>query len=206
MAHFEKTGKKGHGCCGGILGLFLAFSAILLVLSFTTDMLDSVKYSIMGRFYKQEYSERVTEYADKYDVDEALVYAVIRTESGFREDVKSSAGAVGLMQIMPDTFKWLQEKESGSVKYGADKLTDPEINIRYGTYYLSYLLSHYNGNEELAIAAYNAGMTNVDKWLKDERYSEDGESLKKIPYKETAKYVKRVTKTKGVYETLYYKK
>lgn len=206
MAHFEKTGKKGHGCCGGILGLFLAFSAILLVLSFTTDMLDSVKYSIMGRFYKQEYSEYVTEYADKYDVDEALVYAVIRTESGFREDVKSSAGAVGLMQIMPDTFKWLQEKESGSVKYGADKLTDPEINIRYGTYYLSYLLSHYNGNEELAIAAYNAGMTNVDKWLKDERYSEDGESLKKIPYKETAKYVKRVTKTKGVYETLYYKK
>lgn len=206
MAHFEKTGKKGHGCCGGILGLFLAFSAILLVLSFTTDMLDSVKYSIMGRFYKQEYSEYVTEYADKYDVDEALVYAVIRTESGFREDVKSSAGAVGLMQIMPDTFKWLQEKESGSVKYGADKLTDPEINIRYGTYYLSYLLSHYNGNEELAIAAYNAGMTNVDKWLKDERYSEDGDSLKKIPYKETAKYVKRVTKTKGVYETLYYKK
>lgn len=206
MAHFEKTGKKGHGCCGGILGLFLAFSAILLVLSFTTDMLDSVKYSIMGRFYKQEYSEHVTEYAVKYDVDEALVYAVIRTESGFREDVKSSAGAVGLMQIMPDTFKWLQEKESGSVKYGADKLTDPEINIRYGTYYLSYLLSHYNGNEELAIAAYNAGMTNVDKWLKDERYSEDGDSLKKIPYKETAKYVKRVTKTKGVYETLYYKK
>lgn len=206
MAHFEKTEKKGHGCCGGIVGLFLALCAITLVLSLTTNMLDSVKHKIMGRFYPREYSHYVTEASEKYDVEESLVYAVIRTESGFREDVVSSAGAVGLMQIMPDTFEWLQAQNGDEVTYSQGELKNPQVNIDYGTYYLSMLLSHYDGDEQLAVAAYNAGMTNVDKWLSDERYSKDGISLTDIPFKETEKYVKRVEKIKDVYKTLYYNK
>ena len=204
MAHYEKTGKKGHGCCGGIMGLLFALCAIAIVLMFTTNTLDSVKHRVMKKFYPVVYSQYVTSSAEKYGVDEELVFAVIRTESGFREEVVSSAGAVGLMQIMPDTFSWLQTRNGAELLYDAGKLNDPQINIEYGTYYLSILLEHYDNNEQLAVAAYNAGMTNVDKWLSDERYSKDGMTLTEIPYKETAKYVQRVEKTKDAYITLYY--
>lgn len=206
MAHYEKTGRKGHGCCGGIFTLILVSVAIISLMIFSTDMFLGVKNKIVGVFYPQKYSEYVTQYSKEYSVDEALVYAVIRTESSFREDVTSSAGAMGLMQIMPDTFMWLQDVEDKGANYSESDLLNPQINIKYGTYYLSILLEHYDGNEKLALAAYNGGMTNVDNWLQDNRYSTDGENLNSIPYKETSKYVERVEKTKQTYETIYYDK
>lgn len=206
MAHYEKTGRKGHGCCGGIFALVLVCIVILCLLMFSTDMFSGTKNKVMGVFYPQKYSEYVTKYSEQYSVDESLVYAVIRTESSFREDVQSSAGAMGLMQIMPDTFVWLQDVEDNGAQYLDSDLLNPQINIKYGTYYLSILLEHYNGNEKLALAAYNGGMTNVDNWLEDDRYSSDGKNLTSIPYKETSKYVERVEKTKQMYETIYYDK
>ncbi len=206
MAHYEKTGRKGHGCCGGIFTLVLVCIVILCLLMFSTDMFSGTKNKVMGVFYPQKYSEYVTKYSEQYSVDESLVYAVIRTESSFREDVQSSAGAMGLMQIMPDTFVWLQDVEDNGAQYLDSDLLNPQINIKYGTYYLSILLEHYNGNEKLALAAYNGGMTNVDNWLEDDRYSSDGKNLTSIPYKETSKYVERVEKTKQMYETIYYDK
>ena len=204
MAHYEKTGKKGHGCCGGIVVFFLVSIVMVVVLLFTTNVLDSVKFKVMKYFYPQDYSQYVTVYADEYGVDESLVYAVMRTESGFRAEVESSAGAVGLMQIMPETFEWLQNLMSGEITYDSSSLLNPEINIKYGTYFLSYLLKHYSGNEQLAVASYNAGVANVDKWLESEQYSADGVTLSNIPFEETKNYVERVEKTKQVYETLYY--
>lgn len=206
MAHYEKTGRKGHGCCGGIFALVLVCIVMLCLLMFSTDMFSGTKNKVMGVFYPQKYSEYVTKYSEQYSVDESLVYAVIRTESSFREDVQSSAGAMGLMQIMPDTFVWLQDVEDNGAQYLDSDLLNPQINIKYGTYYLSILLEHYNGNEKLALAAYNGGMTNVDNWLEDDRYSSDGKNLNSIPYKETSKYVERVEKTKQMYETIYYDK
>ena len=204
MARYEKTGRKGHGCCGGIFTLILVCLVIVALLAFSTDVLDSAKTRVLMEFYPQTYSDKVEEYSLEYGVDEALVYAVIRTESGFRADVESSAGARGLMQIMPETFEWLQNMKKGQIIYSADDLFSPEINIDYGTYFLSYLLTHYDGNEMLAVAAYNAGMTNVDNWLYDEAYSTNGITLSDIPYEETAQYVERVEKTKTMYESLYY--
>lgn len=204
MANYEKTGKKGHGCCGSIFTLLIVCVVIFALLFFSTDVLGDVKSKVMQYFYPQEYTEYVTTYSSQYGVDEALVYAVIRTESGFRAEVESSAGAIGLMQIMPDTFDYLQSLEGNDIMYSESDLLNPEINIRYGTYYLSILLGHYNGNEQSAVAAYNAGLSNVDSWLSDEQYSSDGVTLSEIPYNETQQYVERVENTKAVYESLYY--
>ncbi len=204
MARYEKTGKKGHGCCGSIFTLLVVCVVILALLMFTTDTLGGIKSKVLQHFYPQEYAEYVAEYSTMYGVDEAFVYAVIRTESGFRAEVESSAGAMGLMQIMPDTFEYLQSLESDTESYPESELLNPEINIKYGTYYLYILLQHYNGDENLAAAAYNAGLSNVDSWLTDSRYSSDGITLSTIPYSETQQYVQRVENTKRVYESLYY--
>ena len=151
--------------------------------------------------YPRGYSEYVTIYAEKYGVPETLVYAVIRTESDFESGAVSGAGAVGLMQLMPSTFKWLTDDmlfehlESGM-------LYDPETNIRYGTYCLSYLYDRY-GRWDLALAAYNGGLGNVDEWLEDDRYADGEGGLKRIPFKETRQFVSRVTEAWEMYERLY---
>jgi soluble lytic murein transglycosylase len=153
--------------------------------------------------YPQDYAEYVTVYAEKYGVPEELVYAVIRTESDFDSGAVSSAGAVGLMQLMPQTFKWLTDEilfehmESGMIY-------DPETNIRYGTYYLSRLYDRY-GNWEVALAAYNGGPGNVDKWLENDRYADGEGGLKRIPFRETRHFVARVTDAREMYERLYEK-
>ena len=108
------------------------------------------------------------------------------------------------MQIMPETFEWLQNLSDGEITYSESELLNPEINIKYGTCFLNYLMHHYNGNEQLAVAAYNAGSANVDSWLEDEKYSSDGDNLHSIPFAETKQYVEKVENTKAVYESLYY--
>jgi soluble lytic murein transglycosylase len=182
----------------GLVILFLALASIGL--GFFGDF---VLTCLERNAYPCDYSEYVSAYAEKYGVPEELVYAVIRTESDFDSGAVSSAGAVGLMQLMPSTFKWLTDEilfdhlESGM-------LYDPETNIRYGTYYLSALYDRY-GDWELALAAYNGGLGNVDKWLADDRYADGEGGLKKIPFRETRQFVKRVTAAREKYEKLYSK-
>ena len=128
---------------------------------------------------------------------EELIWAVIKTESGFDSSAVSSKGAVGLMQLTEDTFneisnQRLKEGLSSGMRY------DPDTNIRYGTYYLSYLYARYN-NWDAAIAAYNGGLGNVDQWMGD------GEklSIDSIPFAETRNYVKKVNHARQKYEDLY---
>lgn len=204
MSHFEKTGRKGHGCCCGTITMFLVCAVILALLVFTTNIFDGLKNKVMTYFYPQDYSQYVSTYAKEYDVDEALVYAVIRTESGFDSDAKSSVGAMGLMQMMPSTFESTQKMLDGKITHKEAELYDPQVSIKYGVYYLSFLLDHYDGAEKLAVAAYNGGYANVDSWLEDARYSKDGMTLSDIPFAETKKYVERVEDAKSVYESLYY--
>ena len=153
------------------------------------------------RAYPQKYADYVETYAQQYGVPESLVYAVIHTESGFDSGAVSPVGAVGLMQLMPDTFEWLTDEilfdhlESGM-------LYDPETNIKYGTYLLSRLYDRY-GDWDLTLAAYNGGVGNVDKWLEDPAYSDGEGGLKKIPFKETRNFVKKVSDAKKTYERLY---
>ena len=151
--------------------------------------------------YPREYEEYITVYADKYGIPEALVYAIVRTESKFDSGAVSSAGAVGLMQMLPDTFKWLTD-EILFDHFDSGMLYDPETNIRYGTYYLSRLYDRY-GRWDLALAAYNGGVGNVDKWLADESYADGEGGLKRIPFRETRQYVKKVMDAWDMYERLY---
>ena len=194
--------RRGHGCLGFGITLSIVVIALICVLMFTTNVLNGPKYKILSMIYQKQYTAEVEAAAKEFDMDENLIYAVIRTESGFDENAESHAGAVGLMQLMPDTFSWLQEHKDGQVIYTDEALRIPEINIRYGTYYLSYLKELY-GDIPTAVAAYNAGASAVDSWLSDPTYSDDGKTLKKIPYTETEKYVKKVTHAWDRYQKIY---
>ena len=128
--------------------------------------------------------------AEEFDVPRAMILAVIRAESDFYADATSSVGARGLMQLMPDTFRWICEELHEP--HHTQRITDPEINIRAGSYYLTYLFEKF-GSWRVALAAYNAGEGRVGEWLTDPTLSLDG-TLRRIPFPETAAYVEKTLK------------
>ena len=132
-------------------------------------------------------------------IDPALIAAVIYEESKFR-DQTSHAGARGLMQITPATARFIA-RDSGGTRFTEDDLATPQINISYGAYYLRYLLGRYDGSETLAVAAYNAGETNVSRWLA--RSGADFDVQADIPFPETRKYVEGVLHHRGQYREHY---
>jgi soluble lytic murein transglycosylase len=144
-------------------------------------------------WYPMRYSTIVRAHADNYDLNPALLAAVIEQESKFRSDAKSSAGAIGLMQLQPATAKGIALRTGGS-KFVLSDLYDPELNVRYGAWYLHHLMQKYHGDERLALAAYNAGQLNVDRW----RRAGEG-----IQFPETRAYVDKVEHLKGIYRRAY---
>ena len=152
--------------------------------------------------YPRKYSQQVEQWAAEYGLDPLLVYAFIRTESGFDPAATSSVEARGLMQMTEDAFEWVQYRmgDQSGVTY-AD-IFDPEVAIKYGTYMLHLLLTE-TGDEMLAICSYHAGMGNVSAWLEQENYSKDGKTLDKIPYSDTEWYYNKVSEAKEIYRELY---
>ena len=138
--------------------------------------------------------------ADK-DLDPALVAGVIYAESRFR-DATSHAGARGLMQITPATAHYIAEK-SGGTEFEQGDLATPQVNIAYGSWYLRYLLDRYDGNEVLALCAYNGGEGNVDRWLREGHVAETAFSLDRVPFPETREYVRKVLDARQEYRTQY---
>jgi soluble lytic murein transglycosylase len=138
--------------------------------------------------------------ADK-DIDADLIAAVIYEESRFR-DQTSHAGARGLMQITPDTADFIARR-SGGVLFEQSDLATPQVNIAYGTWYLRYLVDRYQGNETLAVAAYNAGQTNVDRWVRGAGGPEQFDSARHIPFPETRAYVENVEERRADYREHY---
>lgn len=179
----------------------IGFGTILLV---EPDIINQKVKDIRHWQYPKTYSNYVNAYAEKYDVDPDLVYAVIYTESHFDAEAGSTAGAVGLMQITPICFEFVKGElpEGDRDNYTINDLTKPGVSIKYGTFFLGYLLKHYE-LEETAVAAYNAGFSTVDIWLEDKAISPDGKSLQNIPYEETASYVVKVEDTKQIYKEIY---
>ncbi len=155
---------------------------------------------ILPKVLPLDYQEIVGQYAKEYELEEALIYAVIFSESGFRESVVSHAGAVGLMQVTPTTGDWI--KGHLNIEKEID-LTDPKTNIALGCWYLKWLYEKFDHNWATALAGYNAGQGNVEKWLADEQYSLDGSSLSNIPFPETAQYVEKVLFMQKIYEFFY---
>ena len=144
-------------------------------------------------WYPLRYSAIVRGHAGHYDLDPALLAAVIEAESKFNPDAHSSAGAVGLMQLTPATAKGIA-LYTGGHHFRLSDLTNPEINVRYGAWYLRHLLDHYHDNEQLALAAYNAGEENVDHWQSEHQG---------IQFEETRDYVKKVERLKKIYRRAY---
>ena len=185
---------------------FLMFVALVAIIAATLYCIISnmgkARNKLEEAAYPIKYSACVDSAADKYQLDRPYIYAIIRTESRFDPESESHVGAKGLMQLMPATFDWLAAMRDEAVS--ADSYTDPETNIDYGCYLLRYLLDRYDGDENVAAAAYNAGLNKVDEWLKDPDVSPDGKNLENIPYGETAKYVKKVSHAKEMYKKLYF--
>ena len=134
-------------------------------------------------------------------LDPALIAAVIYAETKF-DPRPSAAGAQGLMQILPETAYFIARR-SGGTRFQASDLATPSVNVAYGSYYLRYLLDHYAGNEMLAVAAYNAGLTNVDRWVSDARTNGQPLSEAAIPFPETREYVQRVLGAEADYRVAY---
>lgn len=173
-----------------LISIILTLSVITLLL-FTADKV--VRY-----LYPLDYQEIVIEYAQVYNLDKWLVFAVIKAESSFDKNAVSRKGAVGLMQLTPSTARWASSKMK-LIDYDDSKLFVPEYNINIGCWYLKSLAGIYGGNIRVALAAYNAGSSNVNKWLSDN----DNENLQKIPFKETFDFVNRVDKYRTIYKVLY---
>ncbi len=142
---------------------------------------------LYGYFYPIKYQEIIQQSCENFDIEQAVIYSVINVESHFNKDAISSKGAVGLMQIMPATAEELAKETMMGDDYD---LKNPEENITLGTYYISKLIDRFE-DLETALCAYNAGPTNVSNWLANKDYSEDGKSLKEIPYQETRNYLEK---------------
>ena len=138
-----------------------------------------------------------------YNLDANLICAIATQERGVHSNTRDSSGAIGLMQMMPSTFEWLTGDEHLDENLSTKKLDAPEVSIRYGTYYLSYLYKKFDYNWNNTFAAYNGGEGNVAKWLNDPEYSDLKGNLTNIPYKETENYVKKINKEIETYKELY---
>lgn len=172
-----------------VLRLFICIFILALAASFVLDKIE-VKYK-----------SAIDAVSAEYSLNEKLVYALIMAESNFHPDAHSVKGATGLMQLTDDTAAWCAEKIGDASL--AEKITEPDANIRLGCFYLKYLLEKYGGSESAALAAYNAGSSNVDEWLSDSAYSPDGVSLTGAPFPETDRYIKKIAIYKKIYTLLY---
>lgn len=179
-----------------VLYTVLIIIAAILIIAFGLYYL-RVPQKVM---YPLKYRSEIMKSSITYGLDPCLVAAVINTESGFDPNAVSGAGAVGLMQLMPETAEWAAQMRGMS--FDPELLTEPQYNIDLGCWLLNYLLKRYN-NKRCALAAYNAGSGALDGWLKNEEYLNENGELAVIPYPETANYVEKVLKAEEQYLAAY---
>ena len=178
---------------GTVIILFII--AILFVL---------FKDKLLKILYPKTYSEIISVYAEEYDVEENLIYAVIKAESNFDSQAVSNREAIGLMQIVEETAIDVVNKNQIDVDTEniVEELLDIDNNINIGTKYLSTLLTQY-GNIEVALAAYNAGIGTVNNWIDKQIIKADGSDIENVPYKETNNYVRKILRDYRIYNDLY---
>ncbi len=177
----------------------LLYIVIILLLFIITSAIAPV---ICKDMFPTPYFDLVERYAGENNLQISLIYAVIKTESGFRDGVISQKGAIGLMQITEKTGIWIASMLKVA-DFTPEDLKNPEMNIRFGCWYLSYLMQRFNGNSELALAAYNAGEGTVTGWVESGLIGWKDMKIKSLPYGETEEYLIRVNRIYFVYKTLY---
>lgn len=174
---------------------------VILLLVLLAKILN-IKTLILKQIYPKTYSEYVEKYSKEYNIDPLLVFSIIKAESNFNKDAKSSSGAEGLMQLMESTATEIVNKIEEPLQEN-NNLFDPEKNIMIGTRYYSELLKLYNKNILLALTAYNAGIGNVNKWIENGIIKSDGSDIENIPYKETNMYVRKIINNYKMYQSIY---
>ncbi len=151
--------------------------------------------------YPLKYQDQIEQMARKYDLEPSLIFGVIHTESRMNPQAVSPVGAVGLMQIMPDTGQWIAQKLNWE-DFEEEQLKMPEKNLELGCWYLRYLLDRFDADINAVLAGYNAGPNRVAQWLQNEAYTTNGK-LTTIPNKDAEQYVERVLHAKEKYQSLY---
>ena len=173
------------------LKVILIIPFFILFLLFFTFVFYSVNYPL-------KYKNEIKQFSLKYGLKPELVASLINKESSFNKNAVSSAGAIGLMQILPSTALYISQMLKEEDVFKIEDLYNSGINIKYGCYYLKYLKNKFN-DEKTFLAAYNAGETTVFNWLKNSNYSNDGKTLKHIPYSVTENYALKIMRTKKYY-------
>lgn len=168
---------------------------VIVIISFNSKWVWQIMYPV-------KYEKEVNQSAISYNLDPYLILAIIQVETGFKKDVVSKKGAIGLMQLMPDTATWIVD-HGKFPDYLLNNLTVPKVNIILGSWYLAYIIEKYEGNTIASIAAYNAGPGNVDKWLKNGIWDGTEQSLEQIPFGETRHYLQRVIYFYNHYQWIY---
>ena len=173
--------------------LVFASTLVLVVAGAGAWVVDAQPDWYLRTRYPLEYGQAIRAYSHERQLDPTLVAAVIYAESRFDPNVRSSAGAVGLMQLLPETGEFIARSTGGTDFVEAD-LRDPDLNVRYGTWLLDYLRTRYDGDVETTLAAYHAGPTNVDEWRRNGG---------RIVFPETQAYVDEVLRVKELYARAY---
>ena len=174
-----------------LTAIICLFWGVLIVLNMNTCITKKYVYPLKNK-------ETVFYFADMYGLERALVLSVIKVESDFDKNAESHAGALGLMQITPDTAKYIASLQ-GITTYD---LKDARTNVNFGCFYIKYLMQRFK-NVNTAMVAYNAGEGNVSLWLNNSEYSDDKITLKKIPFSESREYINKINKTFVKYKKLY---
>ncbi|MBP7176283.1 MAG: lytic transglycosylase domain-containing protein [Thermoclostridium sp.] len=177
----------------------LVYIVIILLLFIITS---AIAPAILRGMFPIPHNELVERYARENNLQVTFVYAVIKAESGFRNEVISQKGAIGLMQVTEKTGTWIASMLQVS-DFSPEDLKNPEMNIRFGCWYLSYLMDRFSNNSELALAAYNAGEGTVSGWMETGMISWKDMKIQSLPYIETQQYLIRVNRIYFVYKTLY---
>jgi soluble lytic murein transglycosylase len=171
-------------------GIAALLALVLVVLPLVRDAPDTVRRTV----YPLRYEETLREVSAEHGLEPTFVAAVVYTESRFRPNAKSHQRAYGLMQLLPQTARFIQERSGIEGNF-----RDPKVNLRLGAWYLEYLDGRYMGDERLVLAAYNSGEGQVDTWISDKGF-DVGED---IPFKETRDYVENVLEAERIYQELY---
>ncbi len=170
----------------------------ILLLAVFVLLLFLQPYYIKLYFRPVKYREIISKEAEASSIDSNLLAALIFVESGFNSDALSSRGAVGLMQIMPETADWIAEQKKLE-DFSISDLYNPQINIEFGSWYFSHLLEKFDDNLNLALAAYNAGQGNVSKWI-ESGWDGKMEEKRSVPFGETDDFIRKVLKTRSFYQ------
>ena len=179
----------------------IAIIIVILLFSILAVRFTGIYSKILKQFYPIKYSEYVEKYSKEYDIDPLLIYSIIKTESNFNEKAVSSSNAKGLMQLMDSTA--IEISNNLNIMYETNNIFDVEKNILFGIRYYYELLQTYNNNMLLALAAYNAGIGNVNDWIEKGIINEDGSNIENIPFKETNMYVRKIINNYKLYSKLY---